>query len=63
MSTVPEVIAAHQMGIKCLAISVITNSGVAGKAAKLAHGDISARAEKALPKLAELLKKIIRAID
>ncbi len=63
MSTVPEVIAAHQMGIKCLAISVIANSGVDVKANKSGHADISAMAEKALPKLEELLKKIIRAID
>ena len=62
MSTAPEVIAARQMGIKCLAISVITNSGIGVKADKTSHGEISARAERALPRLAELIKNVIHAL-
>ncbi len=62
MSTVPEVIAARQMGIKCLAVSVITNTGIAGKVEKYSHTDILHEAEKALPVLSVLLKKIICSV-
>jgi purine-nucleoside phosphorylase len=62
MSTVPEVIAAHQMGIKCLAISVITNPGISSKFQQSSHTDISIEAEKALPQLSVILKKIICSV-
>jgi purine-nucleoside phosphorylase len=62
MSTVPEVIAAHQMGIKCLAVSVITNAGITGKDEKSSHTDILLEAEKALPELSIILKKIVCSV-
>jgi purine-nucleoside phosphorylase len=62
MSTAPEVIAARQMDIKCFAISVITNSGVGNKADRTYHGEISATAERALPRLTELVKNVIHAV-
>ncbi len=62
MSTVPEVIAAHQMSIKCLAVSVITNMGISGKVQKPGHADILLRAEKALPELSVIVKKVVCAI-
>jgi purine-nucleoside phosphorylase len=62
MSTVPEVITAHQMGIKCFAVSVITNAGITGKVQKSNHTDISLEAEKALAPLSLILKKIICSI-
>ena len=59
MSTVPEVIAAHQMGIRILAISVITDLGVPGKIKKLTHQDVLNAAGEATPKLTPLIVKLI----
>jgi purine-nucleoside phosphorylase len=59
MSTVPEVIAAHQMGIETLAVSVITDLGVPGKIQKLTHKDVIEAAERTAPKLTELIINLI----
>lgn len=59
MSTVPEVIAAHQMNIAVFAASVITDLGVPGKIQKLTHQDVIEAAEKTAPKLTELIIKLI----
>jgi purine-nucleoside phosphorylase len=59
MSTVPEVIAAHQMGISVFAVSVITDLGVPGKIQKLTHQDVIRAAEKTTPKLTELIINMI----
>ena len=59
MSTVPEVIAAHQMGIRVFAVSVITDLGVPGKIQKLTHQDVIEAAEKTAPKLTSLIIKLI----
>ena len=59
MSTVPEVIAAHQMGIRILAVSVITDLGVPGKIQKLTHNDVIAAAERTAPKLTLLIINLI----
>lgn len=59
MSTVPEVIAAHQMGIRIFAVSVITDLGVPGKIQKLTHQDVIKAAEKTAPKLTELIINLI----
>jgi purine-nucleoside phosphorylase len=59
MSTVPEAIAAHQMGISIFAASVITDLGVPGKIQKLTHNDVIEAAEKTAPKLTELIIHLI----
>ena len=59
MSTVPEAIAAHQMGIRIFAVSVITDLGVPGKIQKLTHNDVIKAAEKTAPKLTELIINLI----
>ena len=59
MSTVPEVIVAHQMGIRIFAVSVITDLGVPGKIQKLTHQDVIQAAGKAAPKLTSLIIKLI----
>ena len=59
MSTVPEAIAAHQMGIRIFAVSVITDLGVPGKIQKLTHKDVIKAAEKTAPKLTELIINLI----
>lgn len=59
MSTVPEVIAARQMGIKCCGISVITDLGVPDKIEFLSHEIVQQEAQKTEPQLEKLFKKII----
>ena len=59
MSTVPEVIAAHQMGISIFAASVITDLGVPGKIQKLTHKDVIEAAETTAPKLNKLIIHLI----
>lgn len=61
MSTVPEVIAAHQMELSVFAVSVITDLGVPGKIQKLTHQDVIKAAEGAAPKLTSLIIKLITA--
>ena len=59
MSTVPEAIAAHQMGIRLFAVSVITDLGVPGKIQKLTHNDVIEAAERTAPKLTRLIIELI----
>jgi purine-nucleoside phosphorylase len=59
MSTIPEVIVAHQMNIRIFAVSVITDLGVPGKIQKLTHQDVIEAAEKTAPKLTSLIIKLI----
>jgi purine-nucleoside phosphorylase len=59
MSTVPEVIVAHQMGIPCFAISIITDLGVPGKIVKVTHEDVQNVANVAEPKMTKIIKELI----
>lgn len=62
MSTVPEVIAARHMGLKCFAISIITDLGVPGKIVKVTHEDVLRVAEIAEPKLTTIFKTLINQL-
>ena len=62
MSTVPEIIAAHQMGITCFAISIITDLGVPGKIVKVSLEDVTSAAAKAEPQMTLIMKEIISGI-
>lgn len=59
MSTVPEIIVAHQMGIPCFAISIITDLGVPGRIVKVTHADVQGVAEKAEPLMTLIMKELI----
>lgn len=59
MSTVPEVIAARQMGLPCFAMSVITDMGVEGRIEKTTHEMVQRVAEKAEPKLTLIMRELI----
>jgi len=59
MSTVPEAIVAHQMGIRILAFSVITDLGVPGRIMKTSLQDVIGAAEKAAPLLTSLIVKLV----
>jgi purine-nucleoside phosphorylase len=59
MSTVPEVIAARQMGIPCFAMSVITDMGVEGRIEKTTHEMVQRVAEKAEPSLTLIMRELV----
>lgn len=59
MSTVPEVIAARQMGLPCFAMSVITDMGVEGRIEKTTHEIVQRVAEKAEPSLTLIMREMV----
>lgn len=62
MSTVPEVIAANQMGIKVCGISCITNMAAGISPQKISHEEVLATMERLQDKSVSLLKAIITAV-
>lgn len=61
MSTVPEVIAAKHAGIKCFAVSIVTDLGVKGKIQKVTHEEVQQVASAQEPKMTALLKEMLRS--
>ena len=59
MSTVPEAIVAHQMGIRILAFSVVTDLGVPGRIMKTTLQDVIEAAGNAAPRLTSLIVKML----
>lgn len=59
MSTVPEVIAARQMGVPCFAISIITDLGVPGKIVEVTHEEVQKVAAKAETKMTLIMSELI----
>jgi purine-nucleoside phosphorylase len=59
MSTVPEVIVAHQMGMKIFGVSVVTDSGVPGQIKMITHEEVQKIAAAVGPKLSLLFSKMI----
>lgn len=62
MSTVPEAIVAHQMGMNIFAVSVITDLGVPGKIEKISHDIVQQAAAKVTPKLVKVIAEMIAGI-
>ena len=62
MSTVPEIIVAHQMGIICFAISIITDLGIPGKIVKVTIEDVEKVAAEAEPKMTLIIKELIAGL-
>ncbi|MCF8378798.1 MAG: purine-nucleoside phosphorylase [Bacteroidales bacterium] len=63
MSTVPEVIVAHQMGIPCFAISIITDLGVPGRIVEVSVEDVQKAASEAAPRMVTIMEKLIETLD
>jgi purine-nucleoside phosphorylase len=59
MSTVPEVIAARHLGIRCLGISVVTNMAAGVVAGKLGHEEVLQVGAEAQPRLTALLRELV----
>ena len=62
MSTVPEVIVARHMGMRCLAISVITDECFPDALEPVSIADVLAAAAEAEPKLTALLHAVVEEI-
>lgn len=62
MSTVPEVIAGRHGGMRCFAVSIITDLGVPGKIVKVTHEDVIEVAAKAEPKMTLIMKELISSL-
>lgn len=59
MSTVPEVIVGRHGGMRCFAISIITDLGVPGRIVKVTHQDVIDVASKAEPKMTLIMKELV----
>lgn len=59
MSTVPEVIAARHMGLKCFAVSVISDLGVPGKIVEITHAHVIDAASAVEPVMTRLIRALI----
>ena len=62
MSTVPEVIAARHLGIRCLGISVVTNMAAGVVEGKLGHEEVLAVGAEAQPRLTALIRELLPAL-
>ncbi len=62
MSTVPEVIVARHMGLRCLAISVITDECFPDALEPVSIEDVLAAAGEAEPKLTEVMRAVVQGI-
>ena len=60
MSTVPEVIAARHMGLRCFAISVISDLGVPGKIVTITHKDVIQAASNIEPVMTRIIKELLQ---
>jgi purine-nucleoside phosphorylase len=59
MSTVPEVIAARHMGLRCFAVSVISDLGVPGKIVEITHKHVIDAASAVEPVMTKIIKELI----
>ena len=63
MSTVPEVIVAVHMGIRCLGISCVTDMAIPESVEPLSHEQVVKVAAKARPKFMELVSGIVEKME
>jgi purine-nucleoside phosphorylase len=63
MSTVQEVITAVHMGLRCFALSVITDLGIREQENKITHEEVLAAAKEAEPKMTYVFKELIAQIE
>ena len=62
MSTVPEVIVARHMSLPCMALSIISDLGVAGKIVEISHEEVQEVAKEAEPKMTLLIKELLSQV-
>ncbi len=62
MSTVPEIIVARHMNMRCFAISIITDLGVPGKIVEVTHEEVQQIANNVQPNMTLIIKDIINQL-
>jgi purine-nucleoside phosphorylase len=62
MSTVPEVIVARHMDIRCFAVSIITDLGVQGKIVEISHQEVVEAAKASEPKMTAIIKSLLEKL-
>jgi purine-nucleoside phosphorylase len=62
MSTVPEVIAAKHMGLKCFGVSIVSDLGVPGKIVEVTHEMVQEVASAAEPKMTTIMTELIESL-
>jgi purine-nucleoside phosphorylase len=62
MSTVPEVIAVHQMGVRALAVAIIANRAAGLSPKPLSHKEVLATSQTASRDLARLIRAVLPAL-
>jgi purine-nucleoside phosphorylase len=62
MSTVPEIIVARHMGIRCLGISVVTNIAAGIVEGKLDHEAVLSVGAEAQPRLTSLVRALLPSL-
>ena len=62
MSTIPEVIVARHMNLRCFAVSVITDLGVEGKIEYITHERVQAEAARAEERVTTLITEMISSL-
>ncbi|HRZ41580.1 MAG TPA: purine-nucleoside phosphorylase [Bacteroidales bacterium] len=60
MSTVPEAIAARHLGMRLMALSVITDLGVEGKIQKITHEEVLTAAAASEPFITTIIKGVLK---
>ena len=63
MSTVPEVIVANHAKMQVLAFSIITDIGIIGKIVEVTHEEVQEAAKIAQPKMAFIIKEVIKRLN
>jgi purine-nucleoside phosphorylase len=62
MSTVPEVIVARHMNMRCFGVSIITDSGVPGEIVEVSHEEVQEVAAHAQPKMTYIIKELAASL-
>jgi purine-nucleoside phosphorylase len=62
MSTVPEIIVARHMNMRCFAISIITDLGIPGKIVEVTHEEVQHIANQVQPHMTLIIKEIINGL-
>lgn len=62
MSTVPEAIVAHHMGMRVFGMSIITDLGVPGKIVEVSHEEVQEIGNAQQPKMTHIMTRLVQSL-